>query len=58
MNQFLIAVLAIACFVLAVDLLTTHLRKRARSKSATLEPTLTEQDSGDEPKEGAAIELE
>jgi hypothetical protein len=56
MNQILIVVLAIACFVLAVDLLTTHLRKRARSNSVTPEPTLTEEDLGDEPKEGVAIE--
>ena len=56
MNQLLIAVLTIACFVLAVDLLTTHLRKRARSKFVTPEPTLTEEDLGDEPKEGVAIE--
>jgi hypothetical protein len=56
MNQILIAVLTIACFVLAVDLLTTHLRKRARSNSGTPEPTLTETESGDEPKEGVAIE--
>jgi hypothetical protein len=58
MNQLLLAVLTVACFVLAVDLLTTHLRKRARSKSVTPEPTLTEEDSGDEPKEGVAIEQE
>ena len=56
MNQILIVVLAIACFVLAVDLLTTHLRKRARSLSVTPEPRLTEEDLGDEPKEGVAIE--
>ena len=58
MNQILIVVLAIACFVLAVDLLTTHLRKRARSKSVTPEPTLTEEDLGNEPKEGVALEHE
>ena len=56
MNPILIAVLTIACFVLAVDLLTTHLRKRARSNSVTPEPTLTEEDLGDEPNEGVAIE--
>ena len=56
MNQILIAVLTIACFVLAVDLFTTHLRKRARSLSVTPEPTLTEEDLGDEPEEGVAIE--
>jgi hypothetical protein len=58
MNQLLLAVLTVACFVLAVDLLTTHLRKRARSKSVTPEPTLTEEELGDEPKEGVAIECE
>ena len=58
MNQILIVVLAIACFVLAVDLLAIHLRKRARSKSATPEPTLTEEDLGNEPKEGVALEHE
>ena len=58
MNQILIVVLAIAGFVLAVDLLTTHLRKRARSKSVTPEPTLTEEDLGNEPKEGVALEHE
>ena len=56
MNPILIAVLAIACFVMAVDLLTTHLRKRARSNSVTPEPRLTEEDLGDEPNEGVAIE--
>ena len=56
MNQILIAVLTVACFVLAVDLLTTHLRKRARSQSGAPEPTLTEEDLGDEPKEGVALE--
>ena len=56
MNPILIAVLAIACFVLAVDLLTTHLRRRARSLSVTPEPTLVEEDWGDEPKEAVAIE--
>ena len=58
MNEILFAVLTIACFVLAVDLLTTHLRKRARSKSVTPEPTLTEEDLGNEPKEGVALEHE
>ena len=56
MNPILIAVLAIACFVMAVDLLTTHLRKRARSNSVTPEPRLTEEDLGYEPNEGVAIE--
>ena len=56
MNQILIVVLAIACFVLTVDLFTTHLRKRARSLSVTPEPTLTGEDSGDEPTEEFAIE--
>ena len=56
MNQILIAVLAVACFVLAADLITTYLRKRARSRSVTLEPTLAQEESGDEPQEGAAIE--
>ena len=58
MNQILIVVLAIACFVLAVDLVTTYVRKRGRSKSGRPEPTLTETESGDEPKEGVAIECE
>ena len=56
MNQLLIAVLAIACFVLAVDLIITRVRQRARSKSFTPEATLTEEDLGDEPKEGVALE--
>ena len=56
MNQILIAVLAISCFVLAVDLLTTYLRKRARSQSGAPEQLLTENDLRDEPKEGVAIE--
>ena len=56
MDQILIAVLAVAGFVLAVDLLTTHLRKRARSLSVTPELTLTGEDSGDEPTEEFAIE--
>ena len=58
MSQLLIAVLTIACFVLAVDLLTTHLRKRARSKSVTPEPPLTEEELGSEPKQGVTIEYE
>ena len=58
MNQTLIAVLAVASFVLAVDLITTYLRKRARSKSVTPEPTLTEEELGDEPKEGVAIDCD
>ena len=58
MNPILIAVLTIACFVLAVDLVITRVRvrQRGRSKSVTPEPTLTEEDLGDEPKEGVAIE--
>ena len=56
MNQALIAFLTTAGFVLAVDLVTTHLRKRAQSKAVTPEPLLTEEDLGDEPKEGVAIE--
>ena len=56
MNLILIAVLAVACFVLAVDLLTTYLRKRARFRSGAPEAMLTEEDLGDEPKEGIAIE--
>ena len=58
MNQTLIAVLAVASFVLAVDLITTYLRKRARSKSVTPEPPLTEEELGGEPNEGVAIEYE
>jgi hypothetical protein len=56
MNQTLIAVLAVASFVLAVDLITTYFRKRARSLSVTPEPPLTEEELGGEPKEGVAIE--
>ena len=56
MNQILIAVLAVACFVLAADLIITHLRQRARSKSVAPEPTLTEEELGGEPKEGVTIE--
>ena len=58
MSQILLAVLTMAGFVLAVDLLTTHLRKRARSQSGTPEPMLPEEDLGDEPKEGIALEQE
>ena len=58
MSQILFAVLIMAGFVLAVDLVITHLRKRARSKSVTPEPTLTEEDLGNEPKEGVALEHE
>ena len=58
MNQTLIAFLAIAGFVLTVDLVTTYLRKRARSKSVTLEPPLTKEEVGGEPDEGVAIEYE
>ena len=58
MNQLLIAVLAIASFVLAVDLVTTCLRKRARSKSVIPEPSLRDEESGGEPKGGVAIEYE
>jgi hypothetical protein len=56
MNQILIAVLAVACFVLAVDLITTYLRTRARSRFVTPEPLPTEEESGGERKEGVAIE--
>ena len=56
MNQILIAVLTIACFILAVDLVTTCLRKLARSQSGTPEPPPTEEESGGERKEGVAIE--
>ena len=58
MSQTLIAVLTMAGFVLAVDLLTTHLRKRARFKSGAPEPTPTKQDAGAEPHEGVALEQE
>lgn len=58
MNQALIAVLTMAGFVLAVDLVTTYVRKRARSKSGTPEPTLTEEELGGEPSEGVTIECE
>ena len=58
MNQILIAVLGTACFVRAVDLVTTHVRKRARASSVTPEPPLTEEDLGDEPEEGVALEQE
>ncbi len=58
MNQALIAFLAIAGFVLAVDLVTTCLRKRARSKSVTPEPPLTEEELEGAPDEGVAIEYE
>jgi hypothetical protein len=58
MNQLLIAVLAVACFVVAVDLIVTRVRQRARSKSVTSELPLTEQDPIDETKEGIAIEQE
>ena len=56
MNQTLIAVLAVASFVLAVDLITTYLRKRARSKSVTPELPLTEEELAGDPSEGVAIE--
>ena len=58
MNQTLIAALAVASFVLAVDLITTYLRKRARSKSVTPEPPPTKEEVGSEPNEGVAIECE
>ena len=56
MNQILIAVLVVACFVLAADLIITHLRQRARSKFFTPKPPLTEEELKGEPKEGVAIE--
>ena len=58
MNQALIAFLTIAGFVLAVDWVTTRLRKRARSKSVIPEPSLRDEESGGEPKGGVAIEYE
>ena len=58
MNQILIVVLAVAGFVLAVDLITTYLSKRARFKSGAPEPTATKQDAGAEPHEGVALEQE
>ena len=56
MTQTLIAVLTTACFVLAVDLAITWLRKRARSRSVPPEPVLTEEEVGGEPNEGVALE--
>jgi hypothetical protein len=58
MNQTLITIAAVASFVLTVDLITTYLRKRARSKSVTPEPPLTEEKLGGTPNEGVAIEYE
>ena len=59
MNQALIALLAVASFVLVVDLITTYLRKRARLKSIALEPRPTEEEElGSEPNEGVTIEIE
>ena len=58
MNQIPIAVLTTACFVLAVDLVTSYLRKQVRSTSGTREPKVRETESGEEPKEGVAIEQE
>jgi hypothetical protein len=58
MNQTLVAVLAVASFVLAVDLFTTYLRKRARSKSVTPRPPLMEEQSRGESKREVAIEYE
>jgi hypothetical protein len=43
MNQIPVAVLAVACFVLAVDLVTTYLRRRVRTMCVTSEPPLTEE---------------
>ena len=56
MNQVLSAVLTVAGFVLFTDLVTTYLRKRARSTSVTPEPPPTKQDAGAEPHEGVALE--
>ena len=58
MSQVLIVVLAVASFVLTVDLLTTKLRKRVRSRSIASEPPAPDRESGEEPKEGVAIEQE
>ena len=58
MNQILIAVLVVACFVLAVDLVATYLRTRVRSRSVTPEPLPIDEESGGERKEGVAIEEE
>ena len=58
MNQALIAFLTIAGFVLAVDWVTTRLRKQARSKSVTPEPPPTEEELESAPDEGVAIEYE
>jgi hypothetical protein len=56
MTQTLIAVLTVAGFVLAVDLVTTWLRKRVRSRSVPPELLLTEEEAGGEPNEGVALE--
>ena len=56
MTQTLIAVLTMACFVLAVDLAITWLRKRARARSVQSEALLTEEEVGGEPNEGVALE--
>ena len=58
MSQALIVFLTIAGFVLAVDWITTRLRKRVRSKSVTVEPPLTEEELEGAPDEGVAIEYE
>ena len=52
MNQVLTAVLAVASFVLAIDLLTTKLRKRVRPRSIAPEPPASDGEPGEEPKRG------
>ena len=58
MNQLLNTVLAVACFVVVVDLIVTRVRQRARAKPLTPELPLTEEDLVHEPQEGVAIEQE
>jgi hypothetical protein len=58
MNQILSAILAVAGFVLAVDLVITHVRvrQRARPKSVTPDTPPAEEEMVGEPKERVAIE--
>jgi hypothetical protein len=56
MNQALIAILTMTCFVLVADLATTWLRRRARHRSVIPESPPTEEELVGEPKEGVALD--
>ena len=58
MNEILIALLAVAAFVLVVDLVATHLRQRARRAVAASAAPPTGKSAEDRREEGVTVEHE